>query len=595
MRRTAALGWVSLSLLSSCGGASPEAPPPAPYVALHIAPPPAPFAPAPPSLVVVPRAEASPRRVPEPRDPKVRALRSEGNQHALQRIADGIVVMSKERGVLGFLKGPLPGAEIRWAGFVDEDAILVATNESLHRAATPDDAIAGKLEPLEKLDPAATKIASGGKRVVAAVPGADGAFYESRDGGRHFAPSKRPERGPLAGLAVRSDGVIVVAIEKETFTSDRGAKGIRAQVFVEGRGNAWSKGPLTETFHGPVIQQQGDTIAVNSPLKPGDPSSFRHLGLDAKGKWIDAEYGDSWLNFAWADTRFNPGLPMDRPGFPKPRLKTDEDDLDGIEGGVAGGVPGGLLMVTCRGVDCLARRSAIGATPGVRVFQDGECGVKAQQWCDTARPVQRAATLLVRDGGDRRVVRLPSSCASGRILGTERAAFVYCNGKYQGRPAIHHVAPSGVLTEVVSGAPRDLANFGAESASDGTSVLFTDKANWVCRTAGAPACAAVALEGFLGARPLPGGRALVARRGASERELALELAGEAGAAPLRVTLQANLLEIEVTAEGYIRLWTSATLTSRSSAESLARRNGSPPLDAFLVRSDGQLVPDAAAK
>src|SRR6185503_9694595 len=130
------------SVLCSCGGGAPPPPPPLPFI--PIAPPPPP--PAAPALLVVPRAEASPQRVPEPRAPKVAELRSEGKRHALERTADGIVVLSEERGVLGLLKSPARGAEVRWAGFVDDDAILIATHDALHRAATPDDAIAGKLE-----------------------------------------------------------------------------------------------------------------------------------------------------------------------------------------------------------------------------------------------------------------------------------------------------------------------------------------------------------------------------------------------------------------------------------------------------------------
>ncbi len=44
----------------------------------------------------------------------------------------------------------------------------------------------------------------------------------------------------------------------------------------------------------------------------------------------------------------------------------------------------------------------------------------------------------------------------------------------------------------------------------------------------------------------------------------------------------------------MRLWTSPTLTRLSPVATMARSKEAPP-DAFLVRVDGQLVPDPAAK
>ena len=198
------------------------------------------------------------------------------------------------------------------------------------------------------------------------------------------------------------------------------------------------------------------------------------------------------------------------------------------------------------------------------------------------------------DGDQKHLARLPPSCASGFVAGTERASFVVCSSKHQGRPAIHHVAPSGALTAVVSGAPSDLSDLGAESTSDGTTVLFLGKGAWLCRTAGTPACALIPQAGFLAARPLPFGRALVARQGASPGELWLELFGEPSATPLHVAVSGNLLELEITAEGYVRFWTSPTLTRLSAARSLARRGTPPAPDAWLLRADGQLVADTAA-
>src|SRR5689334_9252299 len=105
-----AVAWATLS----CAGVPP---PSAPVVS-------PPVAEAAPALWQVPRAEASPRGVAAPKVPWVSPPRSEGKRHALQRTADGILVLSEERGVLGFLKSPVPGAELQWAGFVDDDAVL---------------------------------------------------------------------------------------------------------------------------------------------------------------------------------------------------------------------------------------------------------------------------------------------------------------------------------------------------------------------------------------------------------------------------------------------------------------------------------------
>ncbi len=54
---------------------------------------------------------------------------------------------------------------------------------------------------------------------------------------------------------------------------------------------------------------------------------------------------------------------------------------------------------------------------------------------------------------------------------------------------------------------------GAESASDGTTVVMAEKAAWLCRPEPA-ACVPVERKDLLAARPLPGGRALLAIRGA---------------------------------------------------------------------------------
>jgi hypothetical protein len=401
---------------------------------------------------------------------------------------------------------------------------------------------------------------------------------------------------------VRSDGVIVAAIEKERVTDAEGRKGMRAQIHVSKREGAWTAGPVADTFYGSEISQRGDTIVVQSPnKKKGDERDT--LGLDAGGRWIPTDFPDEWLAFTGTNDQVSIDAPTDRPGFPK-RAKGGLGMLGAIGG----------LRVQCQGVGCLEHRTLVASAPGAQAFGDGVCAkdhVKVEKEtipvfdgagrgkrshdeeyttysCDKQAPAQRASTLLVRAGAERRVAKLPVSCATGRILGSERGSFVYCSAEHRGHPSILHVSPAGALSEVASGIAGDLDIAGSESASDGTTVIYAHKTGWVCTTAGAPSCKAVPYDRFLAARPLPEGRALVARQ-AGARELELELLGEAGAVPVHVMVSDNVLDLEVTAEGNVRLWTSRTqkwMTSDPKATS--------QIEAFLVRSDGQLVADAGA-
>jgi hypothetical protein len=543
----------------------------------------------------------------------VPGLRAEGKRHALERIEEGIVVISAERGVLGVLKHPSLDTPFWGGGFGEDDAVFLAMGDRLYRAATPDDAVAGKLEALDKIDSNALLLAAAGKIVVAAAPGAEGAYYESRDGGRHFASAKRPGKGAIVDLTVRSDGVIVAALERERETNQWGTKLVRAQVVSTKSAGAWTAGPLAETWYGPVLTHHGDAIVVSAPRKkPGTGNDT--LGLDAKGRWIPTHFPDPWLSSMRADSEVGIDPRPERPGFPT--------SLDG--NGRIGGVFG-MGEGKCSGVDCLGRRLPLGPPPFARAFHDGVCAKEnveahteelaeligisdspgaakkapeqkrthTSYGCDKGAPAERAATLLVRAGDERHTARLPSTCASGTIVGSNRAAFVYCSAEHRGRPSILHVAPTGALTEVASSIAGDLKKLAAESAFDGTTVIVADKAAWICAATGAPACAPVPHEHFLAARPLPAGRALVARV-ASEHELSLEILGEPGAQPLRVAVSDNVLELEVTAEGNVRLWTSPTLTRLTPPAVMARLKEAP-LNAYLVRSDGQLVPDPAAE
>ncbi|APR80546.1 Hypothetical protein A7982_05893 [Minicystis rosea] len=605
MRAHVALGSIAMScLLPACG--APPAPPPAPPSA-EIAVPPPPAPPAPPALLMVPRAEASPRSTPAPKAPTLAKLRSEGKRHAIERTAEGFVVVSQERGVIGFLKSPVAGAEIRWAGFVDDDAVLIATPDAIHRAETVDDAIAGKVAALGALDPTATRIASGGQTVVAVNPAEGGVFLVSRDSGKHFAAEKRPGLARINDLAVRADGFVVVAIETGPIPQARDDKGVRCETWFGRGARAFQKGPPADALYSPAFHHSGDTISMLSPKpkkidpakKESDPWQRTWLGLDAKGKWIETDYAKSWLWFTWTDAYIEVGVPEDRPGYPKPAAK---DDLGGL------GMIGGALAGDCRGAACLAHRSFASGPARVRVFHDGVCakehviqrtetinfvdGARKSEKhtypaCDENAPAQRASTLLLH-GDAPRVARLPLTCAKGRVFGTERDAFVQCAPTHAQRASIQRVSADGSLVEIAA-APRpgEVSLRGVESASDGTTVVVADKAAWVCRPEPA-GCTPVERPGVLAARPLPGGRALLAVRGAGDDELWLDLFGEPGAAPVRVPVSANVLEIEVTAEGYVRLWTSAKRKWFTADPQARARDG---IVSALARTDGQLVPE----
>jgi hypothetical protein len=585
MRRHACL-TIGCLALSACA----EPPPPvAPIV--QVAPPPLPpLPPAPPPLLAVPRAEAAPRHRSTPRDPEHPELRSDGKRHAIRRTKDGIVVLSEDRGVIGILKD---SKEIHWAGFSADDAVLIARGDSLLRAATPDDAVLGRFDPLGTLDPSAPRIASGGKVVVAAAP--DGSLLlVSRDGGKRFVKEKPPAKGPIAEVQVRSDGVIVIAIDRGRIDGSRD-EARSMEIHVSRARGAWVKGPMAVKAYGAAIARSGDALVIQVEKKGGKKE---RLGLDARGKWIRAAYPSPWLELAWTGSWISIQPPSPRPGIPK--LLADDggglSDLLGVMGG---------LGARCRGVACLAHRTIVGGPPIAAAFHDGVCAnehvVERKETVDvydaerggrgshpvthTIRecakdaPAARAATLLIRaSGADPVLSKLPTTCAAGRVLSTDVAAFVHCNGKHQGKSEILHVAASGAITEIGAvAASMKLSH--AESASDGTTVLSGNGVAWLCRTS-APACVALPPAGLLAALPVPGGRALVVRRGASDHDLVIELVGEQSApVPFHLAVQDNVLDVELTAEGYVRLWTSPKLTY------LDRKKASR----HLVRVDGVLV------
>ncbi|APR82623.1 Hypothetical protein A7982_07972 [Minicystis rosea] len=280
-------------------------------------------------------------------------------------------------------------------------------------------------------------------------------------------------------------------------------------------------------------------------------------------------------------------------------------------GGGGGGLVGGWGFRDCHHATCLTHRVFVGERPRAQAFHDGECAVEHVQertqtiipldpiaaqgpdritgrTCDERRPPRRGSTLLLH-GNEPRIARLPIFCAQGRIIGTAHAAFAQCSASYGGRASIQRVSPDGALTELAAMAdPRLL---GAESASDGTTVVMAENAAWLCSPEPA-ACVPVERKDLLAARPLPGGRALLALRGAGDDELRLELFGETGASPVLVQASRHVLELEVTAEGHVRLWTSATGKWFGTDAAGRKKAG---IEASLVRADGQLVPEPAAQ
>ncbi len=59
-----------------------------------------------------------------------------------------------------------------------------------------------------------------------------------------------------------------------------------------------------------------------------------------------------------------------------------------------------------------------------------------------------------------------------------------------------------------------------------------------------------------------------------------------------VQVSRHVLEVEVTAEGYVRLWTSAT-GKWFGTDPAGRKKA--VIEASLVRADGQLLPEPAAQ
>ncbi|MDC0744772.1 hypothetical protein [Polyangium mundeleinium] len=534
---------------------------------------------------------------------RVVELRSEGKHHALERVAEGIVLLSDATGVLGFLKAPPGETSIRWAGFVENDAVLVLGARRIHRAATPADAVAGTFEALAELDADVTSLVSAGSHVVGAVPRAGGAVYTSHDGGRTFQRMKRPGKVDIAAMALRTDGALVLAVE-DPLPPGMGRVTMEARTFTRLPGSGFRAGPDVDRN---LVWQRGDTILARVA---DAPSRAKLHGLDAKGRWIPIDPPSPWLDFAWPAVTFGPGVERDRPGLPTPPVPGNEPETGWL---LTHGWSGLRLPDECSKALCLRSRKPVPSAATVLAFSDGQCAkahselkherrehryrgggatyARHRRVCDTSHPLLRGGTVFVRHDGEDRLTRLPASCGSGWVSGNERSVFVYCEGERGSAPAMLHVTETGHIESLASKVPAHLELKGAEVAGDGTTVLFVNDGAWLCSPGKPASCAPIERDRLLAARPLPRGRALLAREGANEGELALEVVGERVPARVTVTVPERVFELEVTEAGHVRLWLGVPSGEVAPVEIAGERRDAR---AFLVRVDGTLDPEETA-
>lgn len=577
-----------------------------------------------PAPLRIAHAEASPRAVPYEQE-KYAALGSEGFAHALERNELGIALMSEANGVEGFMKSPSgdPHAvDVVWAGFVQNDALVVVACDTLYRAESMQAARDGKFVPLPHRVTAGAKLfASGGGKMVAYAEPSLPRLFVSLDNGRAFAERKLPERTSLIDLAIRRDGTVVIAHDAGKKKNSWGHEDQLAHIYVS-RGTTWTKGPVSQSYDAKgSITHRGDTITV-SVERAADEEQPHALALAKNGKWVPASSPASYLAFGSLSHRFSPEPIVMRPGYPLARANPPDFG--------AGGLLGGVVGERCTGAACLAHRSMVGARPQIHAFNDGVCPASdvverkekirvvgmhgkpsrdeefTRRECDPKKAALRTPALAVPTPAGPRVGRLPSSCASGKIVGTSTSPFLYCDGRHQGGAGLFvidgtDVGPS-VLENLSAREPDEDRFHGAESASDGTTVLETSNGVIVCSASGVHTragtssphvprrCVPLEREDVLAARPLLGGRALVARRGRTDQDLVLSILGEETSLP-NVRVAGNLLEFEVTPEGFVRLWIHPRETWWAS---VMHRKAAGAAVAFIVLADGSLRPDEMA-
>lgn len=389
-------------------------------------------------------AGASPRPTPDEDATYVR-LRSEGLTHALERNALGIALMSEANGVEGFMKSPsgdVRAEDVRWAGFVEKDALVVLVGETLHRAESMQDARDGQFASLPyRVSPGAHLFRSGGGKVIAYAQSSPARLYVSTDSGKTFSERKLPEQVPVIDLEVRRDGVIVLAHDRGKKKNSWNHEDQLAQIYVS-RDATWTKGPRVQTYDASTaIAQHGDAITISSESSDAAKDDDGERGLTRNGTWVSASESRGYLDFANASRWFSPNPPTARPGYPSNRANASEPDLPDLVGGVMG--------TACAGVTCVSNRPFSGTSPRISVLHDGVCAASdvvtrketvviasvdgkpahpeeiAHRECDPTKSAVRTALLAVPTLEAMRLSRLPSSCASGEIVGTAAAAFLF--------------------------------------------------------------------------------------------------------------------------------------------------------------------------
>lgn len=579
--------------------------------------------PSPPSTVApkpvqIANAELSPRAVAH-REVQYARLRSEGVSHALERNRFGIVLMSEDAGVLGFLRSPggePDASEVAWAGFVSEDALVVLHRDTWYRAASLHDAQAGRFVPLShRVEPGPKIFASGGgKRIAYAFPSPPRLFV-SDDNGQSFSERKPPETTQILGLQVRRDGVIVIAHDAGKTRNTWGHDDQLAQVYAS-RGTGWKKGPRSQSHDAPsVISHVGDVVTVALEKIRGQEYEARALTRD--GQWASPARTGAYLDFAYPSNRFFPEPAVARPPYPTGGARADE-----FGAGDLLGVLGGNLSDACRGATCLSHRSFVGMSPNLHALNDGVCPASdvvarketlhvvstdgkpahdeeiTHQECDPAKVPTRTSALVFPTQEGWLLGRLPAFCASGTIVGTPALSLLACDGQHRGQAGLFALRKgSGMSFEQVANMPpdaeRDGRFRGAESATDGTTVIAMRRAVYLCAPAAAdrsPSCAPLPPERLLAARPLPRGRALLALRGATDDELELQVTGGEWRLP-SVRIPGNLLEFETTERGFVRLWTHPR---QEHWTSVANPKYAREVAAFIVLIDGSLQRDEEA-
>ncbi|MEO8878129.1 MAG: hypothetical protein ABI461_21230, partial [Polyangiaceae bacterium] len=595
---------LSLSLMG-CGS---EPPPVMPTRA--IAPPPVVAKVAAP-LLQIPNAQAS-VKLPKTNDALWKQdFRSQGSTHILAGSSERVVIVSADRGVEGFLRPPVAG-KIRWAGFSKNDAVLVLIGTTLFRAADSAAAVAGKFTALPSVvDERFTHIASDKNIFVAGAP--DDTYVESTNGGTTLRPAKLGSKDPLAQLVVRSDGVIIAAHELARKPGKYGGTTIHAQLFVKSSTNGkWTKGPLVESSDEP-LSLSGDAVEA---IEIKDNQKFEVdgeetvVGLDAKRNWVHTAWSRPWLQL-WPSESFEPSVQPPRPHMAVSGAKDDAADL------LVGGLMGSQSS-TCSGVDCLANRKARGPSPTVQAWDDATCDASAvvgrdeeitvsgldgapekketihHDECDEKKSASRTAALFLSSNDVFAAPRLPRSCPSGHVTGTDAWPIVACGVSYGGIAQLLSVDANGTITPMLAALHVALKNPTAERASDGTTILNSEEQLLLC-DAKSRSCAALARgERFLAAMPIDGGRALVLARGADANELAITVVGTTATPLVRVQVAEHLLDASITSDGNLRLWTHPQQHNQVSAAGWRQLKDRAQLHAWLVRADGSLDSDPNA-